>query len=234
MVEARDGSYYIVRGENGGSINPRDLLLALKKEFGTVFVLDIDGIERNAPDLKLIQRSAPLLPIWAYAGSRDIMGIMDVLVAGVDKVIIGTQYLLEMGLLKEAHEMTSNIIISFDHGTTMLCPSRNLQSTGIREMARSVKEIGVNIAIFFDLGRVSRGGDLCLGEIGILQEKFEEVYVAGILSPADIDKLAGMGVSGIIADFKSLREWGIKGDTDECDDGDEYEECDGWNGEEKQ
>ena len=214
-MEARGGSYYLLRGEDDEVIDPRDLLLELKKEFGMVYILDIDGIEKNAPNLKLIQHSTPLLPIWTYAGSRDTMGVMDVLVAGVSKVIIGTQDLHELRLLEEAHDMTDNIMISFDHDTSLLSPSQNLKDLGLRELARRVKKIGKKTAIFFDLGRLSNGGALNLREIRVLQEVFEEVYVAGILSPADIDRLDEMDVSGIIADFKSLREWGIKGETED-------------------
>ena len=220
VVEARGGSYHILRGVSGEIINPRDFLLELKKEFGIVCVLDIDGIERNMPDLKSIQKFSTLMPVWTYAGSRDIMGTMDVLVAGASKAIIGTQHLLEMGLLKEAHDMTDNIIISFDHESCLLCPSKNLQTMGIREMAREIKKIGIETALFFDLGRISQGGDLGLEEIRILQENFKETYVAGILSPTEIARLAEMEVSGIIADFKSLREWGIKGDPDDWNGGD--------------
>ena len=186
-----------------------------------VYMLDIDGIENNSPNLKLIQHSSPLMPIWAYAGSRDIMGVMDVLVAGASKVIIGTQNLLGLELLEEAYEMTDNIMISFDHRSSLLSPSQNLRDMGTREMARRVKDIGIGTAMFFDLGRLSQGGDLNLYEIRMLQENFEEVHVTGILSPGDIDRLAEMEISGIIADFKSLREWGIEGDPEDWNIGDE-------------
>ncbi len=241
MVEASDDTYRLIREEHGEIASPRELLLELKKEYGIVYVLDIDGMERNEPNLKFIQQSSPLIPMWVDAGSIDNMGVMDILVAGISKAVVSTKSMHDLILLEEAYEMSDNIILSIDFDEKILSPSQHIPDLGVRELSRKAADIGIREVIFFDFGRMSGKTRLALDKIRTASQAFENVYVAGISSPEDISQLEELDITGIIANFRDLRAWGIEGtfkddeeedsenadsDTNEMADGDTYEEPD--------
>ncbi len=228
LVEVKDDSYYLLRDENNDIIPPQDLILALKKEYGIVYVMDIDGMEKNEPNLKVIQSTSPLMPMWLDAGPGDGMVIMDIMIAGVSKTIIGTRNMRDMDLIKEALDMSDNVILSIDYDEKLLSPSQNISDLGMDQLYSEAVELGIKSGIFFDFGRLKTSSSLAMDNIKSMLLRFEEVYVAGIISPSDIDDLEELGVAGIIADFKSLRDWGITGEpadeSEELDDEDEWDD----------
>ncbi len=228
LVEVRDGSYHALRGKNNEIIELQDLILDLKKEYEAVYIMDIDGMEKNEPNLKVIQNNSPLAPMWVDAGPGDGMVIMDIMVAGVSKTIIGTRNMQDLDLIKEALDMSDNVVLSIDYDEKLLSPSQDISDMGMEHLCQKTTEMGIKQSIFFDFGRLNSLSSLALDKIKSMILKFDEVYVAGIVSPSDIESLEDLGVSGIIADHKYLKEWGIVGepaeDPEDLDDDEEWDD----------
>ncbi len=207
-VEVKDGKYSNLGDENRKHWHPSRILDELKENYEAAYVLDIDGIERNQPNINLIQKISQTMPIWLDSGPTTPMGVMDMLVVGADKVVISTRTLRDPTHIKEALDMSKNIMISIDFDEELISASQQVQEMGVSGISQEAKNAGCDTVMFFDFARLGKGTGLNRYEIGTLAQTFEKVYVAGIIEPRDVDELKSLDVTGAIVDFKKLKEWG--------------------------
>ena len=89
-----------------------------------IFVLDIDGIETNRPNLSLITRMSGFKELWVDAAPLTSGGVSDVLISGAEMAVLGTKSMLSLDHLAEAVELSENIIFSLDTTTALLPRTR--------------------------------------------------------------------------------------------------------------
>jgi len=104
-----------VRTDGGVVTRPDTLALinGLLADIGRVLVWDLDGIERERPSLDLF-RPFEGDAVWLDAGVRTANDLIDVLVAGVEKAVIGTRTLRQPSELDEARDLSEDIVVQVD------------------------------------------------------------------------------------------------------------------------
>ncbi|MGD9963194.1 MAG: hypothetical protein AB7S97_04770 [Thermoplasmata archaeon] len=159
-----------------------DLLEKLSSEHEMVYVSDEDGIERNKPQLDLARGICDEIPTIYEAGVRFGQNIIDVIITGAEKAVVGTATLADLDELRGAFKLSENIILKADYrdgilgsdpligGRAFLDLSRDVLDIGIgeilvphalaKEASRAKKELGFTLGVFAPLAEASRMADL--------------------------------------------------------------------------
>jgi uncharacterized protein related to proFAR isomerase len=113
-VEIRDGFLWnsnnkeIIKDENNEPEDPFYIVDKLSKISGVVYIIDINGIEDNSPQLDLLQELTEYGKLWVDTSPRRIEDVYDVLIVGAMKSIINTSYIKKESIMK-IFEDTVNI-----------------------------------------------------------------------------------------------------------------------------
>src|SRR5512136_1376900 len=74
-------------GKHGETLLLEDVPTRIPKD-SLLYVLDLDGIERNNPNLELYQRLAEHCVLWIDNGPRRIDDVMDTIMAGATNLTL--------------------------------------------------------------------------------------------------------------------------------------------------
>lgn len=77
----------LLDGREGDTLFPADIPKQLEKD-SLLYVLDLDGIERNNPNLETYQRLAEHCILWIDNGPRRIDDVMDTIMAGATNLTL--------------------------------------------------------------------------------------------------------------------------------------------------
>jgi hypothetical protein len=88
---------------------------------GKALLWDLDGIEANRPRLDLL-RPFEGMGLWVDAGVRRSETVIDVLVAGADRAVVGTKCLWDLEELENAFALTENVLLQIDYDGRVLHP----------------------------------------------------------------------------------------------------------------
>jgi hypothetical protein len=145
----------------------------LSEKFERVYVADLDGIQKNKPQLDVVQEMCDEIPTVYEGGVRFASNIIDMLITGADRAVVGTSTLASLEDLRGAFKLSENIIfkvdyrdgiVSFDQAIAergFLALARDVTDIGIREIvvpgslaneaAKAKKELGVSLGVFASL-----------------------------------------------------------------------------------
>ena len=143
----------------------------LSKDFKRAYVADLDGINRNRPQLDVAQEICEEIPTLYEGGVRSANNVIDMLITGAEKCVVGTATLQSLDELRGAFKLSENItfkvdfggdgIVSFDPkiaGRAFLDLARDVTKIGVSEMvvprnlageaAAAKKEAGFSLGVF--------------------------------------------------------------------------------------
>jgi len=208
VVEAERGQYVFHKNENGKFRSATNLVQELKSE--EIFVLDIDGIEANRPDLSLITSMSKYKDLWVDAGAMTCGGLSDIIISGAARAVAGTKSIMGLDSLAESVELSENIIFSLDWDGRTIAADKNIGSMSIDELLASVSKIGIKTIMLFDLGGLRDKRQPSGGILAKLVGTFDECYVAGHIKPEIVPELESAGVKGAFIDFRSLGDFDVQ------------------------
>jgi uncharacterized protein related to proFAR isomerase len=156
-VTKKDEVYEPLKDENGEYITLNDIIKKLSEKYTKVMITDLSGIKRDRPQLDLLKSISTKMEIWVDPGTRYGTGVIDVLVAGADYVVIGTKTLKGLSELEKACELSENIIIDINFDDGIVSPDKEIQDTPIQILAEKFREIGISTLIFTDLKHITSG-----------------------------------------------------------------------------
>ncbi|MCL4326119.1 MAG: HisA/HisF-related TIM barrel protein [Candidatus Thermoplasmatota archaeon] len=98
LVELKNGriwnsnnsSYYIRDGEY---LDPFEIMDELSEQYERLYLIDIDGIENNNPQLDLLNELTDYAKLWIDTGPRRWEDLFDVVVVGSEKSIISLDFI---------------------------------------------------------------------------------------------------------------------------------------------
>ena len=169
--------------------------LALSEKFGSVYVADIDGIVKNKPQLDVVQELCDEVPTLYEGGVRFGSNVIDLLVTGAEKAVIGTATLTSLEELRGAFKLSDNIILKVDFRDGIVSFDPQVAGRDFLALARDVREIGVdNLIVPADLASVAA------------ESKKELRFTIGVFAPASArPEYESLGVDYIVSeDFGRL------------------------------
>jgi phosphoribosylformimino-5-aminoimidazole carboxamide ribotide isomerase len=173
--------------------------------FTDLYIADLDAIidcSTNFNGFKMISEETGL-NLMVDAGTTNFERAQKLLDAGVSKVVIGTETLLNKDFVAEAvKELGSEkVIVSLD-----LKGERILVKTGFSGcpnplcLLREFEEIGISSLIILDLARVGSGQGVNVDFLKKAQAEVKmNIYMGGgIRNIEDLSELDRLGVSGVL------------------------------------
>ncbi|MGQ9468724.1 MAG: HisA/HisF family protein [Nitrososphaerales archaeon] len=210
VVHAKGGQrdeYQPIKSQLCETSNPVDLALALKSRFGfrELYIADLDSIMKCGDNMNMLRRiyESSGMKIVADSGVNDVEKARDLLQAGVEKVVVGTETLTSFDVLKSilnfaGHE---NVIVSIDiKNGKVLSKCKGIIGLSPEALAKRLKLMGVKELIVLDLLRVGRESGV---KIDLIRRVLDSVDIpivtgGGIRNIDDVLLLRDLGVSGVL------------------------------------
>jgi uncharacterized protein related to proFAR isomerase len=86
----------------------------LSKRFDRLYLADFDGIFNNKPQLDIAQRISDELPTLYEGGVRYSNNVIDMLITGAERAVVGTSTLVDLSELRGAFKLSENITFKVD------------------------------------------------------------------------------------------------------------------------
>ena len=173
--------------------------------FKKLYVADLDAILGNGKNFSVLKQITDKtgLSLMVDAGVADLETAHELFGSNVSKVIIGTETLPNLNILKNAIDYFGNekVVVSLDlKGGKVLSKSRSASSMNPLELARELRMIGVAEIILLDLARVGSGEGVdfaLLKEIlGVFNGRV--IVGGGVRSVNDLSALRDMDIYGVL------------------------------------
>lgn len=175
--------------------DPMSLIRRSHETYGTVVLEDVGAIFGGIPHLDLL-RKVEKLAVWVDSGIRFSENVMDVLVAGGGKAVVGSKTLHSFSELEKALKLTENVIFQIDYCNRIL-GNIAVQFQTVSKAFERAKKAGVETFIFMD----NHCSPSPLEEARTLSsdEILEELYV-GILSKEQVEETKDLEMKGAIVE----------------------------------
>jgi uncharacterized protein related to proFAR isomerase len=205
IVQARGDKYrtFKIRGIEPNTL---DLIDILYETFDTLLILDLDGIYKNKPAIGLYKKISQLGDFWVDGGVRYCDTVIDLLITGAQYAVLSSKTLNDLNELREAFELSENIIFGLDYNNGILSPDDDIRQRTPREIIKEVHDIGINTCLFADLGRVDSNDPLNFEIIRSFMGIDLSIYVGGGIKSADLGALNTLKTKGAIIELKDVIE----------------------------
>jgi hypothetical protein len=192
-----------VRTPRGEDVEVLDLVDWLANLYPRIYVVDLDGIERDRPQLDYLQEISKGCETWVDAGLRSGDQAIDLIVAGATRAVLSSSDIDSIKEVRRAWKLSPDIVfeVAVEAGR-LRDPARGFAEESIRSVIESVRGLGITDLIWdsgtapVDWGMVrsyASGGRL---------------WVSGPFRKDDAPQLAQAGAAGGIFQIRSeLDAW---------------------------
>ena len=192
FIELR-GRTLIERAYQPGEMT--ELASKLTDKFERVYVSDLDGIEKNKPQLDVVQEICDELPTLYEGGMRYASNVIDLLITGAERAVVGTATLVSLEDLRGAFKLSENIILKVDYRDGIVSFDPHIAGRAFLDLSRDVREVGVDeIVVPMDLAKQAA------------EAKAQFGFSLGVFAPvSERSRLEKLGADFIVAkDYGSL------------------------------
>ncbi len=102
------------RTPNGHRVDLFDFTDYLAAKYRRIYVVDLDGIEHNRPQLDYLQELTKDTDVWIDGGTSSGDGVIDILVAGARRAVVGPSRLRDPRELKRALALTTELAFEIE------------------------------------------------------------------------------------------------------------------------
>lgn len=153
-----------------------DFASKLAEHFKKVYLADLDGIRRNRPQLGAARVFCEEVPTLYEGGVRVSANVIDMLITGAERCVIGTATLRSIDDVRGAFKLSENITFKVDFGDGIESFDPHIAGRAFLDLARDVVGIGVSdIVVPAQLARdasaAKRAIDFSLGVFAPLKER---------------------------------------------------------------
>lgn len=178
------------RGPSGTRIDLFDATDLLAERYRRLYVVDLEGIERNRPQLDYLQEVTRDTDAWVDAGVQSGDAVIDILVAGARRAVASTAHLADPDQLRRAWRLTQALALEVELGPDGRVNGPEPWPRDPRAVAAGARELGVGEVILAPRGSpVDWGLVRELGAAG-------PVWVGGDFAPSEAARVAEAGGVG--------------------------------------
>lgn len=151
--------------------------------YDTFYVIDINGLIKNSPQINIIQEMSKEKNLWVESGVRFVEDMMDVLMAGAEYAVLNSM-LVGLDELKKICSLSQNLMLHME------CKNDRVHQMNIEHFADKAKDAGIKKFVM---------GSRDYWLVKTLA-KNAEVYV--FAKNDEIKKLEDAGVAGVLLDIQ--------------------------------
>jgi phosphoribosylformimino-5-aminoimidazole carboxamide ribonucleotide (ProFAR) isomerase len=167
----------------------------LSDKFEKVYVADMDGLNKNKPQLDVVQKICDELPTLYEGGVRYGANVIDLLITGAERAVVGTSTLTSLEDLRGAFKLSENITFKVDFRDGIVSFDPQIAGRALLSLSRDVREIGISDIIVPE----SLANDA-------IEVKKELGFTLGVFAPiSQRSRYESLGVDYIVSeDFRGL------------------------------
>lgn len=175
----------------------REVVSDLSNQHDKVYVADADGIFKNKPQLDIAQNICDEIPTMYEGGVRYSHNVIDMLITGAEKAVIGTSTLVDFDELEGAFKLSENITFKVDFRDGIVSSDPVIAGRALADLFRDVAKIGIDEVV---VPRV-------LAEEASTAVSRHGLTLGVIASPSELMDLEPLGIDYVISeDHRSLVE----------------------------
>jgi phosphoribosylformimino-5-aminoimidazole carboxamide ribonucleotide (ProFAR) isomerase len=114
-----------------------------KRNFETLYVMDVDGVERNKPQLDIIQALCDDFSILYEAGPRRGANVVDLVIAGADIVYMSTLSLASLSEIETALTYSENIGFKVDWNDGVQGHGKMIDGAPLPDVVKGALQYGI-------------------------------------------------------------------------------------------
>jgi|GEM_PF-1993298 len=156
-------------------------------KYETFYVIDVNGLLKNKPQINLIQDMSKGKNLWVESGVRLAEDAIDVLMAGAEYAVLNTM-LVDLDELKKICGLSQNIMLHVE------CKNNRIHGMNIEYFINKAEEIGIKKFV------MESRDYWAMKTI----PKNVEAYVFG--KKDEVKKLEASGATGVLLDIQGLDE----------------------------
>jgi hypothetical protein len=157
---------------DGRGVDLFDFVDFLQEGFGRLYVVDLDGLDRNRPQLDYLQEITKDTDVWVDAGVPDADSVIDIVVAGARRAVVSTGRFSGPDELDRALALTGELVVEVEidpHGAARAAPAwgaavepiaARVRAAGIPEVILSPPESGIDWNV---VSRIASAGPVWIG-----------------------------------------------------------------------
>jgi uncharacterized protein related to proFAR isomerase len=144
-----EGGPVEARTADGARADLFDLADYLSAEYRRIYVVDLEGVERNLPQLDYLAELTRDTDVWIDAGVRSADAVIDVLVTGARRAVVSPSRLRGPNELRRALKLTPELALELEfsaEGRLVTRPEWGSDAVGVATQGRElgVKELIVS------------------------------------------------------------------------------------------
>ncbi len=180
-----------------------DVVDHLAAAYRMLYVVDLDGIEHNEPQLDYLQELARDAEIWVDAGPSTAEQVIDILVTGARRAVLSTAYLRNARELRRAWKLSTDLVFEIEMSDgTLVARDPAWLAESPRALSRSVRDLGLTEIIISP--RSAEPDWPLIKELAV----DGPLWVDGTFEVSQTDFLSGSGATGGIFHIESeLDHW---------------------------
>ncbi|MCI4335655.1 MAG: HisA/HisF-related TIM barrel protein [Thermoplasmata archaeon] len=121
----------------------------LAERFGRIYVVDLDGLEHDQPQLDYLQEISRAAEIWVDAGVRTADQAIDIVVAGAFRTVLSSAVLERSGELEQAWKLSPEIAFEVEvRGGRAVSKPTEWSGLAIPELAAAARGVGVRDVVY--------------------------------------------------------------------------------------
>ncbi len=167
------------------------------REHDALYLVDLDGIRRNRPDVALLQEVGGRVHTWADAGSRSPQDVMDLIIAGAEQVTVRYETADGVETIEEAVRLSENVALGLEFRDGSLVPNDRWPAT-LPELIDLAERLNLPI-VAIDLDRAGTAKGVNRSVAWHARHHDPGGYFAGGVSgQRDLDVLDDLGYQGAL------------------------------------
>jgi len=201
------------------------------RDWDGLYLVDLEGLQGNRPDVTLLQEIAGRVHVWADSGPRVSEDVMDMIMAGAQQVTMRHHTANGPDDVRDAVQMTENVALGLEFEDQSLVENRSWPATP-PELVELAKDLHIPIVVV-DHSRAGTSTGIDRSVAWHARNHDPGAFLAGgISSQRDLDVLEDLGYQGALVSTALLegktfegKDWsGPTGhDADEADEPDPLE-----------
>lgn len=138
-----------------------------KRNFEKLYVMDVDGVERNKPQLDIIQALADDFSLSYEAGPRRGVNVVDLVIAGADMAYMSTCSLASLSEIEVALTFSENVGFKVDWNDGVQGHGNMIEGASLSEVVKGAlhygaKDFVVPVEIINEAASLLQGSDAVL------------------------------------------------------------------------
>lgn len=189
----------------------REVGRRFSRQHDAVYLVDLDGLRRNKPDLSLLQQLSGRVHTWADGGSRSHQDAMDLIIAGAEQVTIRHHVADGPQAVEEAVRVSENVALGMEFRDQELVEGKRWPATPpeLRDLSERLR---IPLVVV-DHGRAGTRRGVDRSVAWHARHHGPGAYFAGgISSQDDLDILQDLGYRGALVSTALLEGTRLEGE----------------------